>query len=140
MMLHANPPYGHLVGAVYWVVVLTLLSLPVLTHAPMAHAQICVPTMTPEQAYLAIRGKTASIATTTTPNHPVNNAMASPINLNTATEAQLTELDGIGAKKAQDIILYRETIGAFHHVDDLSKVNGIGQATVDKNRHRITVR
>ena len=50
----------------------------------------------------------------------------------------LTQLDGIGAKKAQQIILYRQMIAPFATADDLANVKGIGKATVDKNRHRIT--
>lgn len=108
-----------------------------------AYAQpICTPNMTPEQAFLALKNPSQS-PTSSNPSTPnsVNLPTNLPklINLNTATEAELTQLDGIGAKKAQDIILYREMIAPFASVDDLDKVKGIGKATVDKNRHRLTV-
>lgn len=108
-----------------------------------AYAQpICTPNMTPEQAFLALKNPSQS-PTSSNPSTPnsVNLPANLPklINLNTATEAELTQLDGIGAKKAQDIILYREMIAPFRTVDDLDKVKGIGKATVDKNRHRLTV-
>lgn len=108
-----------------------------------AYAQpICTPNMTPEQAFLSLKNPSQSPAS---PNISISNPTTLPntipklINLNTATEAELTQLDGIGAKKAQDIILYREMIAPFASVDDLDKVKGIGKATVDKNRNRLTV-
>lgn len=61
------------------------------------------------------------------------------IDLNTASEAELASLEGVSSKKAQDIILYREIISPFNTIDDLAKVKGIGQATVEKNRGKITV-
>lgn len=61
------------------------------------------------------------------------------INLNTATEGELTQLKDIGSSKAQKIILYREAFGAFGSADDLAKVKGIGDKTVAKNRVRMSV-
>ena len=65
--------------------------------------------------------------------------MQSIININRATEGELTLLHGIGSNKAQAIILYREMFGSFRTVDELTKVKGIGAKTVDKNRGRLTV-
>ncbi|BCL69051.1 ComEA family DNA-binding protein [Vibrio nigripulchritudo] len=60
------------------------------------------------------------------------------VNINTATAEELqTLLIGIGAKKAKTIVEFREKNGLFQSADDLSKVKGIGNATVDKNRDRI---
>ena len=61
------------------------------------------------------------------------------ININRATEGELTTLNGIGSSKAQAIILYREMFGGFKTVDELTKVKGIGAKTVEKNRGRLTV-
>lgn len=63
----------------------------------------------------------------------------SSININRATEAELTSLHGIGSSKAQAIILYREMFGGFKSVDELTKVKGIGAKTVEKNRSRLRV-
>ena len=63
----------------------------------------------------------------------------STININRATEGELTLLHGIGSSKAQAIILYREMFGRFKTVDELTKVKGIGAKTVEKNRRRLTV-
>lgn len=61
------------------------------------------------------------------------------VNINKASEAELTALQGIGSSKAQDIILFREAFGDFERVEDLTLVKGIGEKTVAKNRHRLRV-
>lgn len=103
----------------------------------IASAQLCSPNMTPEQAFLSLKNPTQ---TATNPTENPLSTLPKLININTASEAELTQLDGIGAKKAQDIILYREMIAPFASIDELANVKGIGKATVDKNRNRITVR
>ena len=47
------------------------------------------------------------------------------ININTADEAQLTTLTGIGATRAQAIIAYREENGPFAAIEDIMNVQGI---------------
>jgi competence protein ComEA len=54
------------------------------------------------------------------------------ININTATEKQLTTLKGIGAKKAKAIIEYREINGDFSHIEELKNVKGIGKKLILK--------
>lgn len=54
------------------------------------------------------------------------------VNLNLADQAQLETLPGIGAKKAQAIIAYREENGAFQTKEDILQVPGIGQKTFDQ--------
>lgn len=61
------------------------------------------------------------------------------VNINTATEAELTTLNGIGSSKAQAIIAYRNQYGSFKTVDELIKVKGIGEKIVQNNRARLTV-
>ncbi|WP_421259516.1 ComEA family DNA-binding protein [Aeromonas sp. 602826] len=62
------------------------------------------------------------------------------VNINTATLAELTSLKGIGDKKAQAIVDYREKQGKFSSVDQLADVNGIGPATLEANRDMIIVK
>ncbi|XHF86609.1 ComEA family DNA-binding protein [Vibrio sp. HN007] len=60
------------------------------------------------------------------------------VNINSASTDELaTLLKGIGNKKAQDIVDYREKHGKFTSADDLIKVKGIGPSTIEKNRERI---
>lgn len=61
------------------------------------------------------------------------------ININTASAEKLDELEDIGPKKAQDIIAYREKHGNFNSVDDITKVPGIGEKTLEKLREHIRV-
>jgi len=48
-------------------------------------------------------------------------------------------LEGVGMVKAQEIVAYREMFGNFRSVDELLEVQGIGVATLEKNRHRILI-
>lgn len=66
-------------------------------------------------------------------------AKNAPININTASQSQLVQLTGVGHNTAAAIIAYREQHGGFSSVDELSKVRGVGAATINKNRHRLTV-
>jgi competence protein ComEA len=63
------------------------------------------------------------------------NAFAEPVNINTAdAETIANSLNGIGIKKAEAIIEHRTKEGDFKSVDDLAKVKGIGEKTVEKNK------
>lgn len=53
------------------------------------------------------------------------------INLNTATLIELTELPGIGENRAEAIIEDREANGPYERIEDLSRISGIGEATVE---------
>lgn len=61
------------------------------------------------------------------------------VNINTADAALLETLPGIGSTKAAAIVAYREQNGAFGTAEDLKKVPGIGDATFDKMKDRISV-
>ena len=52
------------------------------------------------------------------------------LDINTATAADFVKVKGIGAKKAERIIAYREAHGEFKSVDELKNVKGIGEKIV----------
>lgn len=68
---------------------------------------------------------------------PVDNT--GQINVNTAGLEELETLSGIGPVKAQAIIDDRNKNGAFESADDLDRVKGIGPATIEKIRDKITI-
>lgn len=61
------------------------------------------------------------------------------VNLNTADEAALTTLTGIGASKARAIIAYREANGPYQAIEDIMKVEGIKEGTFAKIKDDIVV-
>lgn len=64
---------------------------------------------------------------------------ADKIRLNSATAEQLQQLHGIGQKKAEAIIEYRNTHGKFKHIEDIQLVKGIGPALFAKNQARLAL-
>ena len=65
----------------------------------------------------------------------ITNAIAAPVNVNTATAQEIADaLNGIGEKKAVAIVTYREENGPFTSLEDLIKVSGIGEKTVENNK------
>ncbi|MPM76314.1 ComE operon protein 1 [bioreactor metagenome] len=73
------------------------------------------------------------------PQSQTSTATESKININTADISELQELSGIGAKKAQDIINYREENGHFKSVEELQEISGIGEKTVEKLKNLVTI-
>lgn len=61
------------------------------------------------------------------------------IDINTAEVAELTQLTGIGHKKAELIIQYRDENGLFTAVEDLMNVSGIGLKTFEGLQDKITI-
>jgi competence protein ComEA len=72
------------------------------------------------------------------PNGSTPDANA-PVDLNTATAEELDGLPGVGPATADAIVRDRAAHGAFHSVDDLARVRGIGPAKLAQLRDRVTV-
>ena len=73
-----------------------------------------------------------------TASQTTQQAVSDKLNINTASASEIQKaLIGIGAKKAEAIVQYREKHGNFTMAEQLLEVQGIGKATLEKNRDRI---
>lgn len=81
----------------------------------------------------------AAASSSSSSSSPAASSAAGKVNLNTATAADLQKLNGIGEKKAEQIIAYREQKGGFKSIDELKEVSGIGDKTFDALKDQITV-
>jgi competence protein ComEA len=90
----------------------------------------------------------ASAAQTSAPQPPAKSSSRSaaavsdasaPININTASAAELDGLPGIGAKTAARIVEYRQKNGPFKKIEELMNVRGVGEKNFLKLKDRITV-
>lgn len=61
------------------------------------------------------------------------------INLNTATEAELMALPGIGAARAKNILDWREENGGFTRIEDLKNIEGIKDGVFSKIKDSVRV-
>ncbi|TDQ26101.1 competence protein ComEA [Raoultella sp. BIGb0149] len=62
------------------------------------------------------------------------------VSINSASAQDLMEaLNGVGLKKAQGIVSYREEFGPFKTIDDLKQVPGMGHALVERNLAHLTL-
>ena len=72
-------------------------------------------------------------------NSKAASAITPPININTATAAQLEALPGIGARTAQAIVDHRQKNGGFKKIEELMNVKGIGEKSFLKLKPMVTV-
>ena len=90
------------------------------------------------------RGAGAEVAQKSAPpvkaSAPPSCCPATPLNINSATAAELDALPGIGPAKAAAILQYREQHGPFTAVEELARVPGFGVAAVARLRERVAVR
>ena len=100
----------------------------------MLSTQALAEEKTSEQAQPQMQQQTAVQA----PSQTVQQTVSDKLNINTASASDIQKaLIGIGAKKAEAIVQYREKHGNFTVAEQLLEVQGIGKATLEKNRDRI---
>lgn len=85
--------------------------------------QVVVPSLTAEDAVLEEKTRERS----------------GLVNINTASEAELCTLSGIGPSRAAAIIAYRDAHGGFSAIEEIMQVDGIKSATYEKLRNKIYV-
>lgn len=81
--------------------------------------------------------------TVTADESSLDGTMQSPvmININTATADELSRmLKGIGEKRAEAIVAYREENGPFWTVEQLQSVKGVGEMVLEQNRDMLSVK
>lgn len=102
--------------------------------APLQDGQkVTIPTLAPTVAPLSRGpGETGIPLPTPVPTSGL-------INLNTASQAELETLPGIGPVTAQKIIQYRQEHGPFQKIEDILDVPGIGEKTFEAIKDLITV-
>ena len=61
------------------------------------------------------------------------------ISINSATESELLQINGIGKTKANNIIKYRNKYGKFKKIEDIKNVSGIGDSTFEKIKDFIKI-
>lgn len=64
---------------------------------------------------------------------------ADKVNINTATQAELETIKGVGPSTASAIVEYREANGKFENINELVNVKGIGDKKVAKMSDQVTV-
>lgn len=65
-------------------------------------------------------------------NNNSGSSVSYPLNLNTCTAEELMSIDGIGEKKASDIIEYRDYLGGYTSVEQIKNIKGIGDSAYEK--------
>ena len=70
---------------------------------------------------------------------PIIGFSTETININNADkETLMSVIKGVGEKKAEAIIQYREKNGPFESIDELSNIKGIDIGIIEKNKHNLT--
>src|SRR5690606_41858244 len=81
---------------------------------------------------LAVENKSAQ-------GQPAVSQAQQAVNINTADAETLTNLKGVGIKKAEAIIAWRDANGGCTSVEQLLEVKGIGVASLDEHRNSLRI-
>ncbi|MGO0155364.1 helix-hairpin-helix domain-containing protein [Leuconostoc mesenteroides] len=89
--------------------------------------------------YVPVRGEISSASVNGGSTSAMTMADSEVVNLNTATVVELQTLDGIGIKKAEQIIAYRDEHGGFKAIEEIKQVSGIGEKRFEALKDKVTV-
>lgn len=98
--------------------------------------QIYVPQIGEKIENKPVTSNTPTNSTSTTDSTSSNSEQ---VHLNSATVEDLQKLNGVGQKKAEQIIAYRDQNGGFKQIEDLTKVTGIGEKTFEKLKDQLAL-
>jgi competence protein ComEA len=87
----------------------------------------------------AISSSPVALMSDQPPTDGPKQSRAGLLDLNQATEEDFDALPGIGPRLAERILEYRKSAGAFHSLDELRAVKGIGKKTFERIRPLVTV-
>lgn len=80
------------------------------------------------QSNTSVYIETQSAQTTTVNDSSVSEYVSYPVNINTATVQELCTINGIGEKRAEAIVQYRQQIGSYTSVEQIKNIQGIGDS------------
>ena len=89
--------------------------------------------------FVLVLGTAATAEQSGAPATPPAQSTTTPVNLNTATAADLEKLPGIGPAVAARIIEYRQKSGGFKKIEELMNVRGIGEKVFLRLKPLVTI-
>lgn len=113
-----------------------------LSNADLRQVNLAKQLTDQQMIYIPFQGETPVASSSTEPsasNNDDGSDSSVKINLNTATKEQLCQITGIGDKKADLILQYRQEHGQFKSVDELKEINGFGDKTVNKLKDHLSI-
>jgi competence protein ComEA len=87
----------------------------------------------------ALGGGVAAVGAESVPSQAASQSAAPALNLNTATQAELEKLPGVGPSTAKQIIEYRQKNNGFKKIEELMNIKGIGEKSFLKLKPLVTV-
>lgn len=117
-----------------------LLVTMTLSCAGMTHNALAAGTVEKNQAVQTKADSSASTQTKASVPAKASDDEGARVSINTASAEDLARvMNGVGLKKAQAIVNYREEYGPFKTVDDLKQVPGMGSSLVERNLAVLTL-
>jgi len=140
----------HIAGAVYSPGVFTLsygsrvndalqLAGGATEYADLARVNLAAFLQDAQQIIIPAQGEEIEIVEATTGIGSTPEASSGLVNINTASQAQLMTLPGVGTVISGNIIAHREANGPFNNIDELRNVPRIGASTMENLRPLVTV-